>query len=158
MDREKRKDIVELVGLIVIVGSLVFLIVEVRQNTKAMHSASYQSVLNILNEQDMSLATSAELNRIVMIGESTPEDLTDEELSRFTRFALTRLGQLEFAYLSFTNETISDVDWAAIQPFVQFTMCIPGFRAIWTEYGDDAYSPVFNRFVENEILSNCAQR
>ena len=158
MDREKRKDIVELVGLIAIVSSLVFLIMEVSQNTKAMHSASYQSVLDILNEQDMSLATSSELNRIVMIGESAPEDLTDEELSRFTRFALTRLGQLEFAYLSFMNETISDVDWSAIRPFVQFTMCIPGFRTIWSEYSDDAYSPIFKRFVENEIFSNCTQR
>ena len=69
MDREKRKDIIELVGLIAIVGSLVFLIMEVSQNTKAMHSASYQSILSNLNEQDMSLATSSELNRIVMIGE-----------------------------------------------------------------------------------------
>ena len=158
MDREKRKDIVELVGLIAIVGSLVFLIVEVSQNTKAMHSASYQSILNILNEQDMSLATSSELNRIVMIGESTPEDLTVEELSRFTRFTLTRLGQLEFGYLSFMNETISDIDWSAIRPFVQYTMCIPGYRSIWSEYGDDAYSPIFNKFVVNEILTNCVQQ
>jgi len=44
MTREQRKDMLELIGIFSIVASLVFVALEIRQNTNAAHSAVIQSL------------------------------------------------------------------------------------------------------------------
>ena len=64
MNREKRRDLVEMVGLIAIAGSLLFLIMEVRQNTTALTAGAWQARSDALQELAMRMAESETLASI----------------------------------------------------------------------------------------------
>ena len=58
MNRKSRKDLVEIIGLIAIVGSLAFLIMEIRQNTTALTAGAWQARSEALQEMALREAES----------------------------------------------------------------------------------------------------
>lgn len=64
MKREQRKDIFEAVGLVAIVASLIFLALEVRQNTTALAAAAYQTRSDALQQLAVTMSTSETLAEI----------------------------------------------------------------------------------------------
>ena len=95
-------NIAEISASIVLVFSLVYVGLELDRNTKAVHSDSWQDVFNNLIELDMVEAASEEISGLVFRGESTPAELTEKQWWRFSKFADSRLGQIEHAYLAKT--------------------------------------------------------
>ena len=71
--------IAEILASVVVIASLAYIGLELRQNTQAMQQASYQSANDYLLQLDLAQATDEELNRLVMKAESTPADVTEEE-------------------------------------------------------------------------------
>lgn len=78
MKRENLKDVVEIVGLIAIVASLVFLVLEVRQNTTALEAGAWQVRSDALLDLSLQIAQSpdlAEVNaKVVYRPETCAED------------------------------------------------------------------------------------
>jgi len=64
VNRETRKDLIEIIGLFAIVGSLVFLILEIRQNTTALTAGAWQARSEALQEMALRLAESETLATI----------------------------------------------------------------------------------------------
>jgi hypothetical protein len=64
MTRDQRKDLVEIAGVIAIVLSLIFLALEVRQNTTAMTAAAFQARSEDLQSLAIVASTSEVLARI----------------------------------------------------------------------------------------------
>ncbi|NIP55658.1 hypothetical protein GWN42_05225 [candidate division KSB1 bacterium] len=64
MSRKQLKDWLEIIGMIAIVGSLVFVGLEVRQNTTALIAGAYQSRSDALQQISMFIAGSETLSRI----------------------------------------------------------------------------------------------
>ena len=64
MTREQRRDLIEVAGAIAIVVSLVFVAIEVRQNTTAMTASAYQGRSEALQDLAVVVATSEVLARI----------------------------------------------------------------------------------------------
>ena len=81
MDREQRKDIYEAVGLAAIVASLIFLALEVRQNTTAMSAAAFQDRSETLQDLAITIATSEVLSRIDANYLVRPPNCADEDIS-----------------------------------------------------------------------------
>ena len=64
LNRENRKDLIEIIGLIAIVGSLAFLIAEIRQNTTALEAGAWQDRSEALIQMSMKVAETDTLARI----------------------------------------------------------------------------------------------
>jgi hypothetical protein len=98
----------EIAASAVLVLSLVYVGLELDRNTKATQSASWQGIIDKMNDLDAIEASTPELSFIVMRAEASVSELTPEQWWRFSRFAQARLGQLEFAYLALNDGTLGE--------------------------------------------------
>jgi hypothetical protein len=147
-------NIAEISASIVLVLSLVYVGIELDRNTKAVHSETWQAVVDKLIDLDVAEASSPELSRILILGESSPQDLTAEEWWRYSKFAEARLGEMEFAYLARTNDTLGESYWVALEGYLEQMVCKPGYRRFWAQNGEDSYHLDFFRYVAG-IISDC---
>jgi len=145
----------ELVAAVLVVVSLVFIYQELEQNTRSTQDASYQQFLGNLTELDLAEAADAELSRISALADTDPTALSSEEWHRFTRLAAPRIAQLEYAYLSRLNGTMSDLHWQAVEPHLHYLLCLPGNRMFMDSGMDQIYAASFLSFLNDEIYPDC---
>jgi hypothetical protein len=151
----KFTEISELVAAVLVVVSLVLIYQELEQNTKSTQDASYQQFLGNLTELDLAEAADGELSRISALADKDPAALSSEEWNRYTRLAAPRIAQLEYAYLSRLNGTMSDLHWQAVEPHLQYLLCLPGNRKFMDSGMDQIYADAFLSFLNEEIYPNC---
>ena len=147
--------IAEIIGSIVVVVTLIVIGLELRQNTNALYSSSWQQVLDKLIDLDVTEGADAELAEIMRLGELHPERLSDAQRWRFDHIAQARLGQLEYAYLSKANGTLDDYHWGAMEGYLSVILCKPGYARFWNEVGREVYHQDFFAFVEANITASC---
>lgn len=82
MKTENWKDTVELVGIFAVVASLVFVGVEVRQNSVATRSATNAAVKDAFSELNLAVASSPELARAMVSLAENPDDALPEDRLR----------------------------------------------------------------------------
>jgi len=150
-------NIAEITASVILVLGLVYVGLGLDRNTKALHSETWQGVVDKLIELDVAEASSPELAEIVMRGETSPESLTPEEWWRFSKFAESRLGQMEFAYLARSNDTLGESYWVALEGYLAQMVCKPGYKRFWAEAGDSSYHVDFFSYVASTIES-CGRR
>lgn len=134
----------EIVGVIGVVASLVFVGIEVRQNTQAVRGATYQS----LAESSMGLlfymADHPELSA-QLDAWGRGEELPAEESARVEAVVLAYLRHLENAYYQMEEGTLKPElleNWAG-NP----TLSVPHFRDFWNQRRG-AFSDGFRRYFE----------
>ena len=66
-----------------VIAGIIFLALEIQQNTRTMQAAAIQDSTNIARQQILMFATDAETNRIAMIGTEDPTKLSPEERKRY---------------------------------------------------------------------------
>ena len=137
--------------------SLVFIYQELEQNTKSTQDASYQQFLGNLTNLDIAEAADPELSRISSLADINPEELSPDEWIRFSRLAAPRIAQLEYAYLSWSNETMSNMHWQAVEPHMHYLLCLPGYRKFMDSGMNQIYADMFLEYLSKEIYTNCAE-
>ena len=147
-------NVAEIIASIVIVFSLAYVGLELNQNTTAMQQSSYQSTLGMLTEGDLLLASDGELNEIVTAAESDPSTLGDDDWSRFSRYAIARIGSWEYMFLARNSNSISPAHWEAIEPYFQNLICTPGYRKFYEE-NTVFYDMSFVEYVTSVINDEC---
>ena len=133
----------EVVGAIAVVATLAYLAVQLRQNTQSSRNASWQAIIGMLVDLDVTEATDPQLSSFIQKAEDAPESLTDEQYWKFKRIAQARLGALEYAFLASRSGTIDEYLLGAIQGYTELTMSKPGYRKFWSEVGEAVYHPDF---------------
>lgn len=105
----KIRFVAEMVGLVGLVASLGFVGMEIRQNTTAVRSATIQAVSDQAMELTLSMATDAQLPRLVYDmtrGGITEADLGSEDYMRLRLAVVAGLRRQENLYLQVQNEVI----------------------------------------------------
>ena len=121
-------NLAEIGASLAVVASLAYVGLEINQNTKAVHAATYQGFIGDLTQIGLAIVTDPNLDRIVTSGESSPAELSAQEWTTFSRVSLAFIGQMELAYLSYLDGTMSDSQWSGIEPFIESRLCWPGYR------------------------------
>jgi len=147
--------IAEIGTAVVVVVSLVFIYQELEQNTLSTQDASYQQFLSNLTNLDLAEASDPELARISYTAELNPDTLPEDEWIRFTRLAGARIAQIEYAYLSRINETMSDLHWQAVEPHMNYLFCLPGYRKYLDSGMEQIYATPFLEYLENSVYPSC---
>ena len=147
-------NIAEIGTSVVVVLSLVYIGFELDQNTKATHANSWQTINALLIDLEIAEASDPELGNLIRTAESNPQELSAEQFWRFSRIAESRIGVFEITYLAIRNETLGDYQWQAMEGYLAFTMCKPGYQQFWEKNGVAVYHPDFVRYV-NQVLTTC---
>lgn len=147
-------NVAEIIASFAIIASLVYVGMEVSQNTRALQNDTYQNMMAMVNEGQYILATNEEFHHLYVTGENSPAELSEEEWSRFTHFNFNRMDNWEYLYLGKQDNAITPAVWSAYDTYFREIVCMPGHRRFFQE-NRTAYAPPFIAYLESEVLSNC---
>jgi len=144
--------IAEICGAIGVIVTLVYLSVQLRQNTKGMRSAtfeSYRSGAQAINEY---IAEHAQVLSKVRIDPKEKLSNVEELIGRGWAFQLINL--MEAAYLHH-REGVLDTEYfeTRIDAFCYLCRESPVLRRYWDELGVYACTPTFREFMTNRLKS-----
>ena len=142
-------NIAEIIGAIIVVVTLIYLSVQLRQNTQALHSSGAQATHDALGMYYLSLAKDKELLEVFRAGTEDFEALSNEDVARFyALWTYTLYNTQNWIYQKRTNALDSELtdSWLAS---VSDNFHCAGFQEYWKnrrgyfstalqEYVDDA--------------------
>ena len=153
MTLEQFHQISEIVAAIVVAVTLVFLTVQMRQNTKALRSTATQAAHDQVAQIYNPLMSDPSLAEICFIkGLQQPLELSTVESARFLAFWMqltfnlqnwfiqTQEGAIESSLLDSWSQNVADLS------------DMPGFKYFW-ERRKHAFSPKFQQYLETEVLT-----
>lgn len=73
----------EIVGALAVVVTLVYLVIQIRQNTAAVATATYESTMTGFNDINVVVASDPELASLLDRGTQSPDALSAEEITQF---------------------------------------------------------------------------
>ena len=104
--------LLEFFGGIAVLMGLVFVGLELRQNTEAVQAATLQSITEQSQEYLLLLASDEEINAIWRRGVANLSQLDEGEASRFNFLYRAQWIRFQNAYLQWRRGTLDDNDWA----------------------------------------------
>ena len=139
----------EVVGIVVLIISLIFVGIEIRQNTKV---AAAQAVLDLnlgFNEQSLILAENAELNQLLLDGGADPSQLSTEQYGTYMAFITVTFNIQESAATFYRNGVVDEEEYASFLAATCRLVSSPGGAKFW-ESSKDFYNPYFRATIENQ--------
>jgi len=139
--------LLEVVSAAAVVVSLIYVAIEIRHNTEAVQSATYQQLVAASDEFLLVLAEDAELTDIWLRGDDDPSALDDTEAQRYWWIVRTYLRNMEHAFRQHQRGLLGDVEWDLYAKM----MCTPwpeGRRLSWPRHSP-TLSPDFVSFLES---------
>ena len=121
----------ELISAIAVVISLVYLAVQIRQNTKTLRASTYQAVLDSSRADNALVLVHPHLERVYRVGRRDPTALTDEERPLFRHLLAQLLLNHEALFLQHQHGTIDEDLWRRRQVALQAFVSQPGVRQWW---------------------------
>ncbi len=112
MKISKLNPVLEFVGGIAVLIGLIFVGLELRQNTEAVQASTLQSLTDQSQTYLLMMASDGELNDIWRRGVADVSQLDEGERSRFTFVYRAQWIRLQNAYLQWQRGTLDDSDWA----------------------------------------------
>jgi hypothetical protein len=150
MTRSKIADLSEIVSSIAIVATLIYLTVQVRQNTEALQSQTRQAVL---------AASQAELNMLIehpaisLAIVATDRPLSTEENVTVDAWLSSALRSREFAWLQYGAGSVDEQQWATEESVLVSIFDNPLPRLWWERIGRFVTGPEFAAYVGNLIAA-----
>jgi hypothetical protein len=121
------------VAAVATVASLVFVGLQIRQNTRATRAASHNSVSDSLNEINRMFAENADLTKIWLAGMADRQALTAEERWRFDSTARAYMHVCETMFIQAELGAGDKGVMHAEEEGIRMIFTSPGVRAWWAE-------------------------
>lgn len=152
MTLEELAYISQIIGVVAVFASLIFVGVQIRQNTLATRAASHNAVSDSLNEINRMFAENADLTRIWIAGAANRQALTPEERWRFDSTMRAYLHVCETMFIQAGLGTGDKSVLQAEEEGIRRTLAAPGVREWWTEnpYG---FCAEFRTYVARLVAS-----
>ncbi len=115
MDDSKNRNLrsfFETLGIGAVLIGLIFVGIEIRQNTAAIQAATMQGLTDASQEYMLLLGSNAELAEIVRKGRNAPDQLNEIESLQYFYLMWARWMRFQNAFFQYQRGTIGDEDWA----------------------------------------------
>ena len=142
-----RSAIRETLGFVGVIASLIFVGLEIQQNTLASRAAAIQESTSVAREQTQMFAINPEVNRINMIGAADPSQLNAEERARYSWIVVSFLWGMQGLYRQWELGVLPDQEWQAWNTVICLNIGRPGMREVWQSV--NFYTPDFVEIVES---------
>ena len=106
-----KREVFEIFGILGVIGSLIFVGVEVRQNTAEIRGSTHQSVSEQVNELYLTIAEDERLSKLVsemMESSNLRKNLSPSDQISLDFVVLTGLRRIENIYLQYLDGILSD--------------------------------------------------
>lgn len=153
MSLEQLANIGELVGGIAVVASLIYLAIQIRQNTKIVKGATLST--NTQNWSNLiANATQPEMAEAHVAGTLGREDIDIKQFTQFFYFCRILFVAFEDQYYQFRHGTMDEEIYLGYERSFQAQILVfPGYQMYW-QISKEEFSTEFFERVENLIASN----
>ena len=106
-----KKELIEILGVVAIIGSLIFVGIEIRQNSLAIRGATHQSISEQVTKLYMNIATDDKLSKLVpqmLSNDTLRNNLNEADQIRLDFTILTGLRRIENIYLQQLDGILSN--------------------------------------------------
>lgn len=153
MSIEQLANIAEVFGLLLVAITLIFLTVQIRQNTKALRSSAASSAHEQVGTQIYRpLAMDHSLADIFVRGLDDPACLSGVETARFFAFWQNALFTMQNWFYQWQEGALDEAFWTSWSRIMINNAPTPGFRLFW-EQRKYLFSDDFTNYCEAEIFS-----
>ncbi len=118
----------EIAGALGVIVTLLYLAIQLRQNTKASNASAVQSSMENSARFSELIATDIELGRIFWLGLSNPEELNADEMRRFVSALNVFMRRESVAYYLYQAGTMPKELWAARVASLTGALNQPGLK------------------------------
>ena len=143
----KNRQIFEIIGLLSVIGSLIFVGIEINQNTAAVRGATQQEVSDQISEFykiGIENERMAYITHQAMNGDISKDDLSVTDYQRFLFLSMLGFRRVENVYLQYKNGFLDEDAFDRIGMAFYQTHLV---REIWDERRK-AFDPEFAAFFE----------
>ena len=146
----------ELIGGVAVIVTLVYLALQIRQNTRAIRLSTGHDVTEEFRGMFELIASHGDLAEI--INKSAGEDITvsGAEKTRYWAFTGNFFRAFENAYIQRTEGALDASRWEGMKRMMIDYGHLPGFKEYWPNR-KHWYSEDFQRFMDSEILQSSAK-
>ncbi len=138
----------EIAGAAAVVLSLVYLAVQVRQNTQILRRSSTADAVSAWREWNGRLIDSADVTRIFRKGVEGLQHLDPDDRARFVALIGTFFKTFEDLHYQYLHGFMDPEVWRGWQVFGAIYLTSPGCRQYWDERRS-AFSTDFQKWVDN---------
>ena len=151
MTLEQYANLFEIVGGAIVIVTLIFLVIQLRQNTRALMSStvlgSHNTTLTVY-----SMLIEDSMIQVLVKGMPDPSSLSPVEKAKFNAFWTATLQNYQQTYFQIRagayDESLYDGWWQVLRD----NFLSPGFQLHWKQR-KFILSPEFQDFVEKEVMS-----
>ncbi len=143
----------EVVGAGAVVISIIYLAIQVRQNTESNKSLATQNLVN--QNSDLVASFGGDPVRCALVQKGMLEglgSLTPEERFRFNCNLLAIYNQFELAFHQHNDGNLKTVIWEKFAFEIPIWISTPGGKA-WYEQDKERYSTEFNAYIAKSLAS-----
>jgi len=126
---------------------LAYLAVQIRQNTRSVRSAAYQSVASQSIDIASTFGADSDFARIYAKGALDISSLDEEERFRFDHYAYSIFRSFENLFYQYNQGVVEPALWTGYHELLTQYRAIPGFVS-WWESGQGYFSEEFRICVE----------
>jgi len=142
----------ETLGLIVVVGSLVFVGFEVRQSVKATRAATMNNIMGSWGEVYRGFSETENVAEIIWRGVQDHAALSEVEQWRYSLQIAGLFHNFHNAHYQWKIGAYDDGAWSAQAEFLTNLLSLPGVRDVW-EKRKRMLSRDFQVYVDTQILT-----
>lgn len=139
----------DFIGGIAVVVTLIYLAVQIRQNTRTIRTSAMQSSMLAAQNIGMIPAQDRDLARVVRIGLTMPDELDEDEFQQFRYFLMSMLRVHEDMFVQHQAGVVDDETWIARSSSLITILSMPGGRRIWE--ASSAYRADFKAWMASEL-------
>ena len=146
-----RKRVSELVGFLGVAGSLLFVGLEIRQNTAATRGQTRQELASLNQEWLILLAADSAFSELYFRSSSDVGEIAPHEVRRVEFMRVLEMRRLENVFFQHSEGLVDDF---ALQSYglQDLDTADPRFQAWWIDQGwRSAFHPEFVSFLENRL-------
>ncbi len=138
----------ETIGAIAVIVTLAYLAVQIRQNTRATHTASHHAITDSLNQGNIAVAQNAELAQIWVTGCADRTSLTETERERLDSLLRAYFHVFDSLFYSANTGTGERGLLLAEEKGFSHLMNLQGVYGWWKD-NPYAFSPEFRSYMES---------
>ena len=121
MNSEMLKNVLEFGGGVAVLLGLVFVGLELRQNTAAVEAATFQDLTDASSDYILTIASDPELSRINLVGSVSVDELNELDSYRFNMVARSYWVRMQNVYSQWQRGTLNDEDWKMYESVICFS-------------------------------------
>jgi hypothetical protein len=141
----------EIVSSIAVIISLVYLAMQIRQNTEAERTSTYQSIVSDFGALNNNMASTPELSDMFVRGLENFEQFNPDERARISQSFFQCFRYFENMFYQHHKGYLDEDIWVGWKRLILTYYSRPGFQT-WWEFRKDVYSRPFVDFLATEQL------